>query len=210
MKEYTVYKRIAPDGRIYVGMTSKKLNERSGRKGQCYHGCLRLEEAIKIYGWDSFVTEVVASHLSRRDAQIIEESEIIKHKTFEERYGFNIRKGMKDTGDVGFKKGNTPWNKGINWQTSEAILFRTQRAKECNTGKHRSEQMKERARASNPLKKKIVQYTLNGDLVAEYRCAYDAAMATNSVPRRIRQAASGKARTSGGYIWRFAEEGDAE
>lgn len=91
MKKYKVYKRIAPDGRIYVGCTAQTLIKRSGADGSGYRDNVELWEAIQKFGWDNFVSEIL---LETEDAELAAETEtkyIKKYNTTDSRYGFNKR-----------------------------------------------------------------------------------------------------------------------
>ena len=91
VKKYKVYKRIAPDGRIYVGCTAQTLIKRSGADGSGYRDNAELWEAIQKFGWNNFVSEIL---LETEDAELAAETEteyIKKHNTTDSRYGFNKR-----------------------------------------------------------------------------------------------------------------------
>lgn len=91
MKKYKVYKRIAPDGRIYVGCTAQTLIKRSGADGSGYRDNVELWEAIQKFGWNNFVSEIL---LETEDARLAAETEteyIKKYDTTNPRYGFNKR-----------------------------------------------------------------------------------------------------------------------
>jgi hypothetical protein len=91
VKKYKVYKRIAPDGRIYVGCTAQTLIKRSGADGSGYRDNVELWEAIQKFGWDNFVSEIL---LETEDAELAAETEtkyIKKYNTTDSRYGFNKR-----------------------------------------------------------------------------------------------------------------------
>lgn len=210
-KHYTVYKRIAPDGRIYVGMTSTSLEFRAGLNGIRYMNAPRLSKAIREYGWENFKTEVVSTGLSRERAENLERSLISVLKTTEERYGFNVAAGGLGSPNSGsFKKGSVSWNKGKKWQSDEAIAERIRRATEVNRGKHFSSERRNNIKRAIRSKKLVTQYTLNGEYVATYISCHEASRITGARFQDIGKCASGKAKTHMGYIWRFAEEGEAE
>lgn len=88
---YIVYKRIAPDGRIYIGCTAQTLIKRSGADGSGYHDNAELWEAIQKFGWENFVSEVL---LETEDAKLAAETEtryIKQYNTIDPRFGFNKR-----------------------------------------------------------------------------------------------------------------------
>ena len=55
----------------YIGITSQSLKKRSN-KGEGYVGCTKFYNAIKKYGWDNFKHEIVATDLTKKDAEELE------------------------------------------------------------------------------------------------------------------------------------------
>ena len=210
-KPYTVYKRIAPDGRMYIGMTSKSVEWRAGKNGIRYLKHRVFGKAIREIGWENFKTEIVAENLTREAAERLEKSLISVNKTTDIMYGFNAVSGGIGAKDGGtYKKGHIPWNVGIKWQSDEAISKRIKRAAEVNRGKHFSNEQRNNIRRAIGSKKLVTQYTLDGEYVATYISCHEASRITGAHFQDVGKCASGKAKTHMGYIWRFAEEGDTE
>ena len=67
---------------------------------------------------------------------------------------------------------------------------------------HRIDRINGQNRSHN---KKVLQYTLNGEFVAEHQSITDAANATNAERRHISDVCNGKRNKCGGYIWRYKE-----
>jgi hypothetical protein len=57
--------------------------------------------------------------------------------------------------------------------------------------------------------KKVYQYTISGDFVAEYKSAHDAARTLNIQFTNICKVCRGERKTAGGFVWRFKEEYDS-
>lgn len=92
MKNYTVYKHTAPNGKVYIGITSKTPSKRWDN-GNGYKDCALMWRAISKYGWDKFAHEVIAEGLSKQDAEAME-IQLIKHyRSSEREFGYNLESG---------------------------------------------------------------------------------------------------------------------
>lgn len=56
---------------------------------------------------------------------------------------------------------------------------------------------------NQPKRKAVRQYTLNGDIVADYPTLVAAAKAANTTRQLVRECASGRLQTAGGYKWKY-------
>ena len=65
-------------------------------------------------------------------------------------------------------------------------------------------------RAAESNKVKVSQYSMDGHLINVYDSAKEAGIATGGNPGHIIQCARGKHKTSGGYVWRYADKGVIE
>ena len=90
---YRVYKRIAPDGRVYIGCTTNTLEERAGHNGCNYRKHTRLMEAIRKYGWDSFRTELLLETTDIHEASKAESDFIAQYEATNPEKGFNFSGG---------------------------------------------------------------------------------------------------------------------
>lgn len=88
-KPWTVYAHIAPNGKMYVGITSQKpeFRWRDGLTG--YRENEHLCNAIRKYGWDNFQHEIIASGLTKEEACNMEIILIDKLNLTDRRYGYN-------------------------------------------------------------------------------------------------------------------------
>lgn len=78
-------------------------------------------------------------------------------------------------------------------------------------GKHLSEEIKKKiskAKIGKPShrKKKVIQYTLNGDFIKEWDSATEAERILNINHSQISAVCKGRHKSTGGYIWRYKEE----
>lgn len=86
---YTVYKRITPDGRVYIGKTQRTLEQRAGPNGCRYYGCKRFYNAILKYGWMNIFTEVLYRTKSSEKAEEVEQFYIRKYDATNPKKGYN-------------------------------------------------------------------------------------------------------------------------
>lgn len=56
---------------------------------------------------------------------------------------------------------------------------------------------------NQPKRKAVRQYTLNGEIVADYPTLVAAAKAANTTRQLVRECASGRLQTAGGYKWKY-------
>ena len=90
-KKYTVYQFTFPNNKRYFGITSTPVKYR-WMSGEGYHNML-VGNAIRKYGWDNVVKEVLAVDLSAEDAQAIEAKLISDYNTTDSNYGYNVSPG---------------------------------------------------------------------------------------------------------------------
>ena len=86
---YTVYKRTTPDGRVYIGCTSKTLEQRAGFKGIEYANNARFWSAIQEIGWDSIQSVVLAEVASLESAKKLEARYIKEYHALDPDFGYN-------------------------------------------------------------------------------------------------------------------------
>ena len=108
-KNWSVYLHIFPNGKVYVGITSKPPNKRWGYLGHNYiktgHHNI-MSNAIMKYGWDN-IKHIVLCKTSEREAKILEIALIGYYKR--KSISYNITDG--GDGTSGLSK--IPWNVGI-------------------------------------------------------------------------------------------------
>ena len=87
---YTVYKHVAPSGKVYVGITSLPVTKR-WQEGRGYRDCTLFRRAIQKYGWANIVHEIVAQDLTKAQACSLEQELIKQYK--EENRSYNCSTG---------------------------------------------------------------------------------------------------------------------
>lgn len=88
----SVYALHFPDGRVYVGMTSRDTEDRwSGGHG--YYKNKHLYSEIFRVGWENIKTEVLYSGLDWKSALALEAETIAKMRATEPEFGYNRSPG---------------------------------------------------------------------------------------------------------------------
>ena len=95
---YTVYKHTSPSGKIYIGITKQKVQDR-WKKGKGYKGQV-FELAIKKYGWGNIIHEIIYEGLTKNEAEKIEIDLIKKYKSNNKKYGYNVANGGNTLGTM--------------------------------------------------------------------------------------------------------------
>ena len=105
---WTVYRHITPNGKSYIGITSKKPEDR-WLNGRGYELQQLFRNAIEKYGWENIKHEILDTNLTEDEAKRLEKEYIEKYRTFVRFHdcnGYNCTLGGDGT------VGCTPWNKG--------------------------------------------------------------------------------------------------
>lgn len=201
---YCVYVHTSPSGKMYVGQTGTKPEYRWGKDGNSYlqmkNGKYRQPSfayAILKYGWENFEHEIIASNLTKKEADNFEKLLIEKLNTMDLKYGYNLREG------------------GHNSHISEEQKRKISETLRGNvisesTRKKLSDSMKGKYLGANSsCAKKIVQYDMQGNLIKIWDCISDAARELKLNPANIAKCChniDGYCKTAGGFIWRFFGE----
>ena len=91
--KYCVYAHInKTNGKIYIGQTCKKPRERWSR-GAGYKSQPHFWASIQKYGWDGFEHEIIASNLTKEEADNFERLLIEKLNTTNPDFGYNMTLG---------------------------------------------------------------------------------------------------------------------
>ena len=88
MKLYSVYMLTAPNGKVYIGITSRKPEYRWNH-GKGYYQNKHLYSAILKYGWDNFKHEVLAQGITKETACLLEKELVAIYKSNDPAFGYN-------------------------------------------------------------------------------------------------------------------------
>lgn len=188
---YSVYKLTFPNGKIYIGSTGTKPEKRWSKgcgylhkkeNGE-YHQP-RIANAILEFGWDNIIHEILFNNLTKMDAEKKEIELIIKYKSNDERFGYNISNGMHSE------------------ETKRKISKSMMGDRNPNYGMHISEEQKIKISKSLNDKKKMIR-CIETDML--YESIAQAAKETGVNRSKISDVCNGRRKTTGGYHWEFVE-----
>ena len=100
IRDFTVYVHITPNNKLYIGITSLKVEDR-WNAGYGYSNCKLFWRAIQKYGWDNIQHIILIENLSHDIACECEKYLIAKYQTNNPKYGYNLTNGGE--GIIGYK-----------------------------------------------------------------------------------------------------------
>ena len=205
---WSVYIHTVPNGKVYVGATSKPPKKR-WQYGHGYRGNVRFFDDIVRFGWNNIKHDVICSGLTEAQAYEMEMDLIHKHDALNPQNGYNRTRGGKgllgykptaetierlSRSHVGLKLPHTAeWNRNI----SKALSGK----KKPHKGVPRSASC--RAKIAKIHAKAVQQYSKTGEFIAEYASAREAQKVTGIKNQGISLCCAGRQGTAGGYIWKF-------
>lgn len=177
MENYTVYIHTnISNGKKYIGITSMNPSIR-WKNGFGYKKQKRFYSAIQHYGWDGFTHEVIASGLSKEQAEQMEVELISRYKSNDLRFGYNIENGgVTNKLSEEQKRHISEVNKGKHHsEETKAKMSQSHKGKSTKwlTGRKASEDTKRKMSAKrkgtlNGRAKAVYQYRLDGSFVCKY------------------------------------------
>ncbi len=218
-RNFCVYCHKSPSGKVYIGMTGQRPEERWGRDGRGYKNGKHFFSAIQKYGWDVFSHEIIASGLTKEEAEELEIRTIAERQSTDRRFGYNSAVGG------GVNRGNHLTEQRKNeiraFMTGREVLPETrEKLRAANIGKRHSEEAKEKMRRAKIGRKlsdetrakmritnagKRAKRVVCVDTGIEYRSMFDAEQATGAKHENIAKVCLGKRQHAGGLRWRYAE-----
>lgn len=91
---FTVYKHTNKyNGKVYIGITSREVEQRWGIDGANYKSSPHFYAAIQKYGWDGFEHEILYSDLSKEEACLKEQELIQLYNSMDDKFGYNQTSG---------------------------------------------------------------------------------------------------------------------
>ena len=206
------------NGKKYVGITCQEPNKRwKNRTGYNPRGKgkSKFYNAILKYGWNNFEHEIVASNLTREEANNFEHILIISLKTNNSEYGYNITDGgdgwtrIKHTEKTKQKisesnKGKIAWNKGklLTEEQKEKVRL-SHLGKKCSTETKNKMSVAHKNKPNLHQRKKV----LNEETKEVFDSLTQAAFAYNVSIQAIYQAIKTN-KTSKGFHWKYYEESE--
>ena len=193
---YTVYAhRNLKNGKSYIGMTSRKPNER-WRSGKGYKNNLRMWKDIKESNWNTdWEHNIIGKFEDKQEALNIEEMFIWLFDSTND--GYNISTYDRNS----YKRTDKTRRKNSEAHTGE---------KHPMYGKHHSEDTKRKMSEAHKGKiyantKPILQFSKSGDFIAEYPSLTEASRQTGCSAPPICSCCKGNRKSAGGFIWKYKE-----
>lgn len=202
---YTVYVHTAPNGKRYVGITSRKPEYR-WRHGEGYYQNKHFSSAITKYGWDNFTHDIIVSGVSKETACEMEKTLIAEYMSNDPRFGYNNSCG-----------GENPC------QGHKATAEEIERRRKALTGRKMTEQGRmniSEAKKGKPNGKEgkfgkdgtnavlVYQKDPNtGAVVGLFYGYNEMSRETGFAKTPVKEAAHGVRKQAYGYIWSFCKKG---
>lgn len=144
MDNYKIYKHTFPNGKVYIGLTSQNVNKR-WQNGFGYERQQYLYNAIKKYGWQNTIHEILFDNLTKENAEQKEIELIAQYKSNQREFGYNIENGgninkVSEETKEKIRKANI--GKSMSEYTKQRLL-------QANIGKHLSEETKHKISIAN-------------------------------------------------------------
>ena len=99
MESYFIYRLTSPSGKIYIGRTNdfeqRMISHKSWAKTENRRP---LYKAIRKYGWDNFIKEIIDTADTETDSVAKELEYIVKHNSVRE--GYNATYETNEGGDI--------------------------------------------------------------------------------------------------------------
>lgn len=186
----------------YVGITSRDKAEQRWCDGRGYKSNPRFFSAIKKYGWDGFLHEILYEGLSEDDAKLKEIELISLLNTQDEDYGYNMTSG--GDGTYGYHPSEQTRRKQSISRMRENLSPETRKRKsEAMRNRKLSSEHKRKIGEGNS--KPISMFSKGGELVRSFRSAAEAELETGIRHSHISQCCTNKRQTAGGYRWSFTQ-----
>lgn len=91
---HTVYQhKNKINGKVYIGITSQKPEQRWGSQGCNYKSSPHFYSAIQKYGWDNFEHNILFTDLTKEQACLKEQALIKEYNSINREFGYNSTSG---------------------------------------------------------------------------------------------------------------------
>ncbi len=221
---YSVYKHTTPSGKVYIGITSKPVEER-WLNGRGYARNEHFWNAIKKYGWENIEHHVLATGLSKEEASEVEKMYIALYRSHEIKHGYNLTEGG-ETGIVHTMESRRKLSESRKGQRYNiGVPFAEERKRHLSENhadvrgeknpmygkKWTSEEIAIRQShrtykygSENPSAKPILQLDMDGNIIKRWGSIVEASQLYCKTC--IKDCLRGKYKQHKGYQWRYANE----
>lgn len=195
---WKVYRHIFPNGKSYIGITHRAVEDRWGKNGERYNGQI-VGKAIDKYGWENIQHIILKENLNQQQASYYEQQYIKVYKSHISQNGYNVTWGGEGGTTLNYEAVYNAWLKHSSLDYV-ANLFH------CNKDTVRkildNYNVPKNSRAAKANGQKINQYDLSGKYLNTYDSYKEAARITGFYESGIRKCAQGKINSCKGFIWR--------
>jgi len=218
----------------YIGITSRKPLHRWGRNGKGYEKCVLFYKAIKKYGWDNFEHIIIQENLSKEDACKLEVNLILQFNTNNSNYGYNLSSGGESgtSGILNTKRSKVVYQFSLDGDfikeyksAAEAVRFTNvehsdicaccrEVISEAGGYQWRYENNKNNIKAiqnqfkrrSETRKRAILQYSLDGNFIKEWKSTVDASNELRIERTGITACCNNRQDYAGNYQWKKKDD----
>ena len=204
---YTVYQhRNLKNGKSYIGMTSREPNER-WRSGKGYQNNSKMWKDIQNSDWNKdWEHNILGKFEDKQEALNIEGMFIRLFDSTNEGYNTstygsgNYERTEEQKKKLSESKIGITFSEEHKKKISEALSGE----KNPNFGKHLLEESKRKISQSKGVNG-ILQFSKNGEFIAEYPSIHEAERQTGCYQQNICKCCKGKRKSAGGFIWKYKE-----
>lgn len=188
MNNYSVYMLTSKDNRVYIGMTGQPVRNRCRKDG--YNECPRMRKAIHEHGWDFFETSIIATGLTKEQAEQCEKSNIAKYDSTNPSKGFNVDLAGNIAGrhSIDTLKKMSEGQKGRVFSAEHLSMLR-------------------KPKLGGALQRTVEKYSTDGTLLKVYASLYEAIEDVNGTKESIIRCCNGKQHTHKGFAWAYGGGG---
>lgn len=203
-KDYIVYKRTVPNGKVYIGMTKNSLEFRAGNNGYKYKNCKFFYSAIQKYGWRNIKSEILFDNLSFEEACEKEKEMIYFYKSNQREYGYNLTDGGQ--GCCGFVISQESRDKFSAMYSGEGNPFYGKKHTMETKNKISSANKGKYVGAKSARARSVYKIDLDTkEILEKYDCISDVPVG-NAMRRHISDCCMGKRRSCNGFGWQYVDE----
>lgn len=219
MKTYVVYRHTAPNGKMYVGITSM-VPEKRWSNGFGYVKSPLFFRAINKYGWENFKHEILLEGLTIEQASLAERIFIGYWNLTNSDCGYNLEGGGLQHYDI-----SDATRKKMSESASKRRASEETRRKMsiANTGRRHTDEAKRKIAKhhsgvgnpmygkygkDNPTSKRVSMIDSSGNVVLTFDSIREAAAHVGIEPSGVCWCCKGKQKTAGGCRWKYDDNLD--
>ena len=204
-----IYKYTSPSGKHYIGQTINESQRKYAHKSGTSKTQTKFGKAIRKYGYENFQYEVLFKVNSNDKTKlkvildIMEKYLIHKFDSFNN--GYNLNDGGE--GNLGYK--HSEETKVILKTTNQKSEEDKKKISDTMKGRVCTEEHKKNMSKNNTNKRKVVQFSLEGEQLNSFNSITEAAQSLNqtsaikTVLNKISECCVGKRGTAYKYIWEY-------